>query len=224
MDEEAWQAVGSHAAARRVYQKASRFLPRAWLKTFFSQWRHAMRPAVEERRLELWRDLEGLARLNLQIAWCRYRMEALAKAASYANWKAKQRWLEGQTDSMACMQVTGDWTATGSTVRKLIGRRKRAFRPAPMLGDDGKPLASLQANQHQRKLMRSSGRIAPNSASRNIMPRYVRTSKRPQSSSSGGRRTRAHCQVRSVSGRMLFAFSPSPSQVVLAGLTRFLRS
>ena len=56
MDGEARQAVRSHAAARRVHQKASGFLSRAWLKTFFSQGR-------------LRRDLEGLARLDLQIAW-----------------------------------------------------------------------------------------------------------------------------------------------------------
>ena len=152
MDEEAWQAVRTK---RRVG-----FFPRAWLKTFFSQWRHGMRPAVEARRSELRRDLEGLARLNLQIAWCRHGMEAQAKAASKATWNAKQRWLEGQADSMARMQETGDWAATWSAVRKLIGRRKRAFRPpAPMLGDDGKPLASLQAkaNQHQRELMKEFG-------------------------------------------------------------------
>ena len=97
-----------------------------------------MRPAVEARRSELRRDLEVLARLNLQIAWCRHGMEAQATAFSNAAWNAKQRWLEGQADSMALMQETGDWAATWSAVRKLIGRRK--FRPpAPMLGDDGNP-------------------------------------------------------------------------------------
>ena len=48
----------------------------------------------------------------------------------------------------------------GRTVRKLVGRKKRSFRPpVPMLGDDGKPLASLQAkaNQHQRVLMKEFG-------------------------------------------------------------------
>ena len=73
-----------------------------------------------------------------------------------STWQAKQRWLEGQ----ARMQETGDWPATWSAVPKLIGRKKRAFRPpAPMLGDEGKPLASLQAkaNQHQRELMKEFG-------------------------------------------------------------------
>ena len=58
------------------------------------------------------------------------------------------------------LQETGDWAATQSAVRKLIGRRKRAFRPpAPMLGDDGKPLASLRAkaNQHQREFKKEFG-------------------------------------------------------------------
>ena len=105
---------------------------------------------MEARRLEPRRDLEGLARLNLQIAWCPYGMETQAKAA------CKQRWLEGQVDSLARMQ-TGDWAATWSAVRKMMDRSKSAFRPlAPMLGDDGKSLASLRAkaDEHQRELMK----------------------------------------------------------------------
>ena len=160
MDEEAWQAVRAHAVARRAHQKASQFLSRAWLKTFFAQWRHAVRPDSEQRRQELLWDVEGLARLNLQIAWCRYGMDAQAKAARDATWQAKQRWMEGQADSMARLQETGDWAATWSAVRKLVGRKKRSFRPpVPMIGDDGRPLASLQAkaNQHQRELMKEFG-------------------------------------------------------------------
>ena len=49
------------------------------------------------------------------------------------------------------------------------GRKKRSFRP-PVLGDDGKPLASLQAkaNQHQRELMKELEKIVPNSVRRSI--------------------------------------------------------
>ena len=67
-----------------------------------------MRPESEQRRQELLWDVEGLARLNLQIAWCRYGMDAQAKAARDATWQAKQRWMEGQADSMARLQETGD--------------------------------------------------------------------------------------------------------------------
>ena len=140
-------------------EHTKRFFPPAWLKTFFAQWRHAVRLDSEQRRQELLWDLEGLARLNLQIAWCRYDMDAQAKAARDATWQAKQRWMEGQVDSMARLQETGDW-ATWSAVRKLVGRKKRSFRPpVPMLGDHGKRLASLQAkaNQHQRELMKEFG-------------------------------------------------------------------
>ena len=160
MDEEAWQAVRAHAVARRAHQKASRFLPRAWLKKFFAQWRHAVRLDSEQIRQQLLWDVEGLASLNLQIAWCRYGMDAQAKAARDATWQAEQRWMEGQADSMARLRVTGDWAATWSVVRKLVGRKKRSFRPPVlMLGDDGKPLASLQAkaNLHQRELMKEFG-------------------------------------------------------------------
>ena len=52
--------------------------------------------------------MEGLARLNLQIAWCGYGKDAQAKAARDATLQAKQRWLEGQADSMARLQETGD--------------------------------------------------------------------------------------------------------------------
>ena len=48
MDEEAWQAVRAHAVARRADQQDSRFLSRAWLKTFFAQWRQAVRPDSEQ--------------------------------------------------------------------------------------------------------------------------------------------------------------------------------
>ena len=36
-----------------------------------------MRLDSEQRRQELLWDVEGLARLNLHIAWCRYGMDAL---------------------------------------------------------------------------------------------------------------------------------------------------
>ena len=110
-DAEAWQADRTHAVTRKVHQKASRFLPEV-VRTFFSQWRHALRSTLEARRLELRRGLEGVASLNLQIAWCQCGMDAQVKAASNATWKAKQHWLEGQADSMAHMQETGDWAAT----------------------------------------------------------------------------------------------------------------
>ena len=87
-------------------------------------------------------------------------MNGQAKAAREATWKAKQRWMEGQADSVARLQETGDWAATWSAVRKLVGRKKRPFRPpVPMLGDYGKPLTSLQAkaHQHQRELMKEFG-------------------------------------------------------------------
>ena len=119
-----------------------------------------MRPDSEQRRQELLWDVEGLARLNLQIAWCRYGMNAQAKTARDATWQAKQRWMEGQEDSMARLQETGDWAATWSAVRMLVGRKKRSFRPpVPVIGDDGRPLASLQAkaNQDQRELMKEFG-------------------------------------------------------------------
>ena len=119
-----------------------------------------MKPDSEQRRQELLWDVEGLARLNLEIAWCRYDMDAQAKASREATWKAKQRWMEGQADSMACLQETGDWAATRSAVRELVCCKRRPFRPlVPKLGDDGKPLTSLQAkaNEHQRELMKESG-------------------------------------------------------------------
>ena len=62
--------------------------------------------------------------------------------------------------SGARLQETGDWAPTWSAVRKLVGRKKHSFRPpVPMIGDDGRPLASLQAkaNQHQRELMKGFG-------------------------------------------------------------------
>ena len=83
--------------------------------------------------------MEGLARLNLQIAWCRYGMDAQAKTARDATWQEKQRWMEGQADSMARLQETGDWAATWSAVRQRL-------------------LASqAKANQHQRELMKEFG-------------------------------------------------------------------
>ena len=146
MDEEAWQAVRAHAVARRAHQKASWFLPRAWL----AQWRHAVRPDSEQRRRELLWDVEGLARLNLQIAWCRYGMDAQAKAARDATWQAKQRRMEGQADSMARLQETGDWAATWSAVRKLVDRKKRSFRPpVPMIGDDAPEGQSASARAYE---------------------------------------------------------------------------
>ena len=114
MDEEAWQAVRAHAVARGAHQEASRFLPRAWLKTFFAQWKHAVRLDSEQRRQELLWDVEGLARLKLQIAWCRYGMDAQAKATRDATWQAKQRWMEGQADSMGA--PAGDGRLGGDVV------------------------------------------------------------------------------------------------------------
>ena len=102
----------------------------------------------------------GRGRVGQQIAWCRYGTDAQAKTARDATWQAKQRWMEGQADSMARLQETGDWAATWSAVRKLVGRKKCSFRPpVPMIGDDGRPLVSLQAkaNQHQRELMKEFG-------------------------------------------------------------------
>ena len=63
MDKEAWQAVRAHAVARRAHQKASRFLPRAWLKTFFAQWRHVVRldGGAETPRTALGRGRVGQA-------------------------------------------------------------------------------------------------------------------------------------------------------------------
>ena len=159
MDEEAWQGPRS-CCGKKSTPKGQRVFFRAWFETFFALWRQAVSPDSEQRRQELLWDVEGLARLNLQIAWCRYGTVAQAKAARDATWKAKQRWMEGQADSMARLQETGDWAATWSAVRKLVGRKKRSFRPpVPMLGDDGKPLASLQAkaNQHQREFMKEFG-------------------------------------------------------------------
>ena len=95
MDTEAWQVVRAHAVARRAPQKGSRFLSRAWLKKFFEQWRQAVRPDSEQRRQELLWDVEGLANLNLQIAWCRHDMDAQAGVAREAARKAKQRRIAG---------------------------------------------------------------------------------------------------------------------------------
>ena len=67
-----------------------------------------MRPGSEQRRQELLWDVEGLARLNLQIAWCRCGMDAQAKAARDATWQAKQRWMEGQ--------LAGDGRLVGDVV------------------------------------------------------------------------------------------------------------
>ena len=96
MDEEAWRAVRAHAVARRRHQKASRFLPERGPKLFSEQWRHAVRPESEQRRQELFWDVEGLAKFNLQIAWCPYGMDVQAKAVRDAIWQVKQRWMEGQ--------------------------------------------------------------------------------------------------------------------------------
>ena len=51
-----------------------------------------------------------------------------------------------------------------------------------------------------------------------------RTSRQPRSVLQGRRRILARCQAGSVDGRMLFTFSPSPSQVVRLGPTSFPRS
>ena len=71
-----------------------------------------MRPDSEQRRQELLWDVEVLTRLDLQIAWCQYGMDARAKAARDATWQAKQRWMEGQADP---------WRACR---RRATGRRR----------------------------------------------------------------------------------------------------
>ena len=148
MDEEAWRAVRAHAVARRAHQKASPFLPEHGSRRSLRSGRFAVRPDSEQRRQELLWDVEGLARLNLQMAWCRYGMDAQAKAARDAAWQAKQRWMEGQADSTARLQETGDSAATWSAVRKLVGRKKRSFRPlVPMIGDDGSSRVSSGEGQ-----------------------------------------------------------------------------
>ena len=96
MDEEAWRAVRAHAVARRAQPKGRPVSPPSVAQDVFEQWRHAVRPESDQRRQELLWDVEGLAKLNLQIAWCRYGMDAQAKAARDAIWQAKQRWMEGQ--------------------------------------------------------------------------------------------------------------------------------
>ena len=98
--------------------------------------------------------------------------------------------------------------ATRSAVRKLNGRRKRTFRPpAPILGDDGKPLTSLtlqpNTKQPQRELMKEFKVRADKQAA-------------PHRAADGRARIAEH----GACGRMLFTFSPSPSQVV----PRFPRS
>ena len=99
-----------------------------------------------------------------------------AKAARDATWKAKQRWMEGSSGFHGAL--AGDGRPGSDVVCGAYAggpQEERPFRSLePMLGDDGKPLASLQAkaNQHQRKLMKeSSEKIAPNSVRRNIWVR-----------------------------------------------------
>ena len=178
-----------------------------------------MRPDSQQRRRELLWDVEGLARLNLQIAWCRYGMDAQAKAARDATWQAKQRWMEGQADSMARLQETGDWAATWS-VRKLVGRKKRSFRPpVPLLGDDGRPLASLQAkaNQHQRELMKEFRENCAEFSEAEHLTKVQADNQAAPVLFTRSPTTRVYCQERSANGRMLFTFFPSPSPVVLLG-------
>ena len=139
---------------------------------------------------------------------------------------SERRYLEGeaaldggQADSMARLQETGDWAATWSAVRKLADRKKRHFRPlVPMLGDDGKPLASPQAkaNQHQRELMKEFGE---NCAEFSEVEHLVRVQADRQAAQVGFTKSPADkCAL------MLFTISPSPSQVVRLGPTPSLRS
>ena len=140
--------------------------------------------------------MEGLARINLQTAWCRDGMDVQAKAARGATWKAKQHRMEGQADSTARLQETGDWAATWSAVRGLVGRKKRPFRPlVPMLGDDGKPLTSLQAkaNQHQRELIKEFGEKCAEFSEAEHLVRCKRTRRQRRSVSQGRRRIRVRC-------------------------------
>ena len=102
----------------------------------------------EQRRQELLWDVEGLARLNLQIAWCRYGMDAQAKAARDATWQAKQRWMEGQANSMASLQKTGDWAATWSAVRELMANSHSKGGPASFRPSE---LNTQQGNTEERK-------------------------------------------------------------------------
>ena len=84
-------------------------------------------------------------------------------------------------------------------------------------------MACLQANQHQRELMKEFGENGAELSEAEHLVR-VQTSRQPRSFSPGRRRIRVHCQARSANGRTLFTFSPSPSQVVLLGPTLFPRS
>ena len=156
------ETCGSSGASCET--RPARFSLEHGSRRFSRSGKKPVRPDNEQRRQELLWDVEGLARLNLQVAWCQYGMDGQAKAARDAAWQAKQRWTEGHADSMARLQETGDWgsdwAATWSAMRKLVGRKKRSFRPpVPMLGDDGKPFASLQAKakQHQRELTKEFG-------------------------------------------------------------------
>ena len=113
-------------------------------------------------------------------------------------------------------------------MRKLIGRRKRAFRPpAPKLGNDGKP--SRVCHGQSAPARAREGRTASNSARRNISPGHMRTSRRPPSCSSGGSQATSvlpraelewedalHTLARPKSGR---ACGPDaiPSELVAAG-------
>ena len=101
---------------------------------------------------------------------------------------------------------------------KLIGRRKRAFGPlAPMLGDDGKPLRA-KANQHQRDLVEELGEncveiseaenLAEAQADKQAAPVEL-IGQQPGTSALPGTE---------------LARSPSPSRIVLAGLTPSPRS
>ena len=99
--------------------------------------------------------------------------------------------------------------ATWSAVRKLVGRKKRPFRPpVPTLGDDGKPFTSLQAkaNQHHRELMKEFGE---NCAEFSEAEHLVRVQADKQAAP-----VRFTGSPTGACGRMLSTFSPSPSQVV----------
>ena len=126
--------------------------------------------------------------------------------------------MEGQAYSMARLQETGDWAATWSAVRKLVGRKRRSFRPpVPMIGDDGRPLASLlaKANQHQRELMKEFGE---NCAEFSEAEHLTKVQADKQAAPVLFTRSPTDmCQALSANGRMLFTFFPSPSPVVLLG-------
>ena len=92
-----------------------------------------MRPDSEQRSQKLLWDVFGRAG-QARSAWCQYGMDAQAKAAREATWKAKQQhWMEGQegqADSMARLQETGDWAATWVCGAQAGGPQEAPFPSA----------------------------------------------------------------------------------------------